>query len=357
MVFEHRNEDIPFIINYMNYWLEGETPSLIPEQYFNDPAIMTDFQLRKMEVHMKDFEDDYIPFLHPWFGIGVVPSAMGCEIDFVKNKDPAIRRVAIEHPEQIRELKRPDPYKDGLMPKVLKAIDYMRKETDLPVSVTDTQGPLSIALSICGVENLFSWMLLQPERAHELMELCTEVLIEWIGVQKNHAGQNIESGAWPHGIYLPEGSGGVWLSDDDCTQLPSDMYKEFVVPYNSRVLRAFGGGTIHFCGTAEHQLQNFLHTDGLTGINNFCMGNFKQVKKMQELFEDRIAIMICDFAPLDTEGYFKELSTVLRKKGTILASFIAPEFALGNDGYKLVSRDGNQTSRTVFRSILKHLKS
>jgi len=354
-VYEHRNGELPFIVNYMNYWIEGETPSLIPDHYFDDPSVMTDFQLRKMEAHMANFDDDYIPFLHPWFGIGVVPSGMGCEIEFVENGDPAIRKAAISHPDQIRELKKPDPYKDGLMPRVLGAIDHMREHTDLPVSVTDTQGPLNIALSLCGLENLFSWMLLHPDRAHELMELCTEALIDGVRVQKRHAGQEMESGAWPHGIYLPAGSGGVWLSDDDCTQLPADMYREFVVPYNSRVLKAFGGGTIHFCGTADHQLENFLATEGLTGINNFCMGNFRQVQQMQNLFEDRIVLMVCDFAPLDMDGYFKELFSFLRRKGNILASFVAPEFALGKGRYELVSRDGSETARTIYQSIMKHM--
>lgn len=41
------------------------------------------------------------------------------------------------------------------------------------------------------------------------------------------------------------------------------------------------------------------------GINNFCMGNFEQVAKMQELFEDKIALMVCDFAPLDFDKYKK----------------------------------------------------
>jgi uroporphyrinogen-III decarboxylase len=353
-VYEHRNSEMPFIVNYMNYWLEGENPSIIPANYFEDPAVMTDFQLRKIDYHMEHFSDDFIPFLHPWFGVGVVPSAMGCEIEFVINGDPAIRKAVISEPEQVKELEKPDPYSDGLMPRVLNAIDYMKDHTDLPVSVTDTQGPLNIALSICGVENLFTWMYMFPDTAHELMELSTDILIEWVRIQKQHAGQALDSGAWPHGIYLPEGSGGVWMSDDDCTQLPADLYREFVVPYNSRVLKAFGGGTIHFCGTADHQLENFMATDGLTGINNFCMGNFEQVKKMQELFEDRIALMVCDFAPRDIDGYFKDLFSVLRNKGNILANFVAPEFALDKGRYQLGSREGNVTSRIVYDQIQKY---
>ena len=106
------------------------------------------------------------------------------------------------------------------MPRVLKCIDYMNENSDLPVSFTDPQGPLNIALCLCGVENLFVWMYEEPEYVHEIMEFCTEAFIQWVKVQKKHAGQKYNNGAFPHGIILPEGFGGVWLSDDDCTVIP-----------------------------------------------------------------------------------------------------------------------------------------
>lgn len=161
---------------------------------------------------MEKFEDDFIPFLFPWYGTGVVPSALGCEVVFNKNQDPATGSPVIHDVSAISTLRRPDFYKDGLMPKVLNTIDFMRENTSLPVSVTDPQGPFNIALSICWVENLFIWMCTHASEVHQLMEFCTDLLIDWIKIQKEHAGQELNSGAWPHGIYLPEGFGGVWLA-------------------------------------------------------------------------------------------------------------------------------------------------
>jgi uroporphyrinogen-III decarboxylase len=258
-------------------------------------------------------------------------------------------------PEDIKNLKMPDPYKDGLMPKVLECIDYMKKNSDLPVAFTDCQGPFNIAISLCGPENLFVWMYEYPEAVHEIMDFCTEALIEWIKVQKKHAGQELNSGAFPHMITLPEGFGGVYLCDDDCTVVSPGLYKEFVVPYNSRVLKAFGGGTIHFCGTAIHQLENFLQTDGLTGINNFCMGDFKQIVKMQEMFNDKLALMVCDFTPLKIDSYYTELFSILKRKGTILASFVAPELALNEGKYEVISRKANEMTKTL-RDLFVRLK-
>lgn len=348
--------DLPIIFSDVNYWLSGDTPNLIPDDYFTNFKSMFDYQVSKIEGHLEKFDDDYIPLLFPWYGTGVIPSALGCDIVFQPKMDPSVKGTVIKEPQDIRKLSLPDPYKDGLMPRVLQCIDYMKQNSDLPVSFTDPQGPLNIALCLCGVENLFIWMFEYPEYVHEIMKFCTEAFIQWIKVQKKHAGQPLNSGAFPHGIILPEGFGGVWLSDDDCTIMSSELYKKFVVPYNSMVFKAFGGGTLHFCGTAEHQLDNFLNTEGLTGINNFCMGNFKQIDHMQKLFENKIAIMVCDFTPADIEVYYKELINRLKFKGTIMASFIAPEFALSNGKYETISRERDEIMATSYEVITRLIR-
>jgi len=349
--FEFRNESIPFIVNDVNYWLDGDDPDRIPVDYFQRPASMAEYQLRKIEHHLQVFDDAYIPFLHPWYGVGVVPTALGCQFRFPARGDPVLTSTVLKSPGDIGRVRKPDPHRDGLMPKVLETIDYMVENTPLPVCITDTQGPLNIALGLCGVENLYIWMCTEPEGAHRIMAFCTEVLIDWIKVQKEHARLETRRGAWPHGIWLPEGFGGVCLSDDDCTTLSPDLYAEFVVPYNSRVLREFGGGTIHFCGTAAHQIENFLRTDGLTGINNFCMGHFEQVRQMQEAFANRIALMICDFAPLDLDAYLRLLTTTVAAKGTIFAVFVPSEFALVNGTYAIMHRDAQQTASELYETL------
>jgi len=351
--FAFCNDKIPFIVNTMSFWLDGEDPSVIPDDYFTNPASMLDFQCRKIDWHLKNIDDDYIPFLHPWFGTVVVPSAVGGTVVYPPKLDPALKGSAISRPEQVYDLKPPDPYRDGLMPKVLEYIDYMKINSNLPICVTDTQGPLNIALSIAGVENLFIWFYTHPDEAHHLMDFSTNILIDWIKVQKKHAGIGLFDGAFPHGIKLPSEFGGVCLSDDDCTQLPADLYNEFVVPYNSRVLKAFGGGTIHFCGTSVHQIENLLLIEGLTGVNNFCMGNFTQIYKMQKLFADKkIFLMVCDFAPLHPESYYNDLFQDLKVPGTFIASFPAYSFALQNGKYEQTIRHPHEVAKEIY-GILK----
>jgi hypothetical protein len=139
--YEHRNDGVlPFQVSDVNYWLSGETPDLIPDDYFTDCETMMQYQVKKIERHMEQFDDDYIPFLFPWYGTGVLASGFGSEVLFQDKLDPAVEGTLIKTPEDISRLSLPDPYKDGLMPRVLETIRYFRDHSDLPISFTDPQG-------------------------------------------------------------------------------------------------------------------------------------------------------------------------------------------------------------------------
>jgi hypothetical protein len=347
----------PIVVQDANYSLAGEEPGTVPDDYFDEGAFASvlDHQGRKIVAHLEQFADQYIPFLFPWYGTGVVPSALGCDILFQPHEEPAVRGAIISRPEEIRKLVPPDAQRDGLMPRVLRCIDHLRANSDLPVSFTDCQGPFNIALNLVGLETICLWMYDCPTVVHELMDFCTTILIDWVKVQKRHAGQELESGAFPHFVALPKGHGGVWISDDDCTVMSPDLYRRFVVPYNSRVFRAFGGGTLHYCGTATHQFENFLATDGLNGINTWCMGDFDQVFRAQELFEGRIVLMLDDFAPLDIEGYYSRLLAGLRRRGVILTVFPAASLATVGHRTETHHRDPMQVGQDVWRVIHEQL--
>jgi len=350
-VYNHKKLDtIPFFICNTSYWLDGVAKDKYPIGYFDSAKIMTDYQLRKIEFHQTNYDDCYIPFLFPWYGTGVIPSALGCDITFVDGGDPAVSSHVINSPNQIKDLNKPDYYKDGLLPKVLNTIDYMVQNTDLPISFTDPQGPLNIAICLAGLENLFLWMYTNPNEVHDLMEFCTEVFIEWVKLQQKHIGNR--HSCFPHGIILPKEFGNVWIADDDCVVISSDMYKEFVVPYNSKIFRAFNGGTLHFCGSAKHQIENFLNTDYCVGINNFCMGDFEQLRMMQDIYKDKMVLMACDFTPSNVDDYYTKLLNTLDKQGTIIGTYYADNYALKYGKYEMINRNNEETLKAIY-DILK----
>lgn len=329
--WRHENHDRPAIIfSDVNYALCGQYD--IPDTYFQ-PEIMLNYQMKKIENHMQTIADDYVPVLHPWYGTTVVPSAMGVPVVQHRGEDPSLGRPILRGPEDILKLKRPDPYRDGQMPQVLACIDFMKNHTDVPVCVTDCQGPLNIALGLAGVENLFLWMYEEPEAVHALMQLCTDVLIEWVKIQKQHAGHTLEGEAYPHAIEMPQGYGGVAFSDDDVIAISGQMYRDFVVPYNQKLMEAFGGGSMHFCGSARHQMDTITGMSGLTAVNNFCMGDHDQIRLLQQKMQGRGAVMVCDFNAQDIDWHCRRLLKFADKpEGLVLGVFFAPRMVLLDSG-------------------------
>ncbi len=355
--FEFQNQTAPYLIYDVNYWLFGDLPRNIPLDYCDeDPSSMIGYQDERIEQHMKTYDDAYIPFLMPWYGTGVLASGFGVPIKFQDYMDPAVELPPINELAQLKDLRQPDPEKDGLMPRVLATIRTMRETTDLPVGVTDCQGPLTTALQIIGYDKMIYWMYDAPDKIHDLMQRVTDALIDWVRLQKLAAGQAIDDDAYVLGIKIPAGLGGVWISDDDNVIFGPDLYREFVVPYNSQVLKAFGGGCIHYCGNATQHVENYLQTEGLRGVHNLHLDNLDAAATMRAaLAEKRIVYMACDFNVSDDyiEDYYETLFRKLGSKGLIVAVYIAPAITLADGQYGAGDRDRVTTGKAIQRAIEK----
>ena len=356
--FLFENETAPYLIYDANYWLFGDVPEHIPIDYCDvDPTSMIRYQQEGIERHMANYDDAYIPFLMPWYGTGVLASGFGVNIKFQPCMDPAVDLPPISDVRQLDDLRPPNPEKDGLMPRVLNTIRVMRQRSDLPVGVTDCQGPLTTALQIIGYDKMIYWMHDYPEKIHELMQTMTDALINWVKVQKEVAGQRMEDAAYVLGIKIPEGYGGVWMSDDDCVIFGPELYREFVVPYNSQVLKAFGGGSIHYCGTATQHIENYLATEGLTCIQNLNLDNLDAAAKMRHaLAEKGIVYMTADFNVEDDyiDEYYRNVFAKMGTRGLIVAAYIAPAITLSRGQYGSGNRDPLETGKAIERAIHKY---
>ncbi len=351
--FEFKNKKAPVIINDCNYWTFGDHQSDIPEGYYgDDSSVSMDYQLEKIQKHYDYYTDDcYQGFLHPWFGTGVLASGFGTEIIFNYKSDPAVGMSKIQHIDELKKLKLPNPETDGIMPMVLRSLDHYKQHCDLPVGITDCQGPLTTALSIIGYENFCYWIYDHPKKMHEFMELVTEGLIQWVKFQKQRAGTPMDGCCYPLGVKVPDGFGGVWLSDDDSTIVSAEVFKEFVVPYNSKVLKAFGGGCIHYCGNSTQNIENYCNTDGLTSVNNLHLDNIEAAVKMKTALSKKgIAYMACDFVPSDErlESYYNELFAAMSDQtGLIVVSYVAPAVELDHGKYEPSERNQFELGKKV----------
>jgi uroporphyrinogen-III decarboxylase len=319
---------------------------------------MTRFQERTFYDQVKEIDDDFVPYLMPWFGTVVTASALGCQIDFIPKQDPAAnpRFYPVQTSEDIRNLEIPDPEKAGLMPKVLDFLRYMKANSFLPVGITDFQGPLTTCNQLMGYDKLIYLMYDHPNLMHELMDKVTETLIRWVKKQKEVIGEPLNYCIGDQQVYTGANAG-VWFSDDDAVLMSTDSYREFVVPYNSRILKEFGGGIIHYCGNATHHAQNFLNTEGLLGLNIYTLHNITTLAKLKAQVEGRLVLFACDFTPVDYQSYFDELLSGVSSRGLVICSQYSPVVGLLPGGkYDAIRRPLREGRRAVYAYLREALR-
>ena len=154
------------------------------------------------------------------------------------------------------------------------------------------------------------------------------------------------------------GHAGIWFSDDDAVLMSPATYREFVVPYNSRILTTFGGGCIHYCGNATHQAENFLATEGLRAINTYTLYHLQAFRALKAKLQGRIVLFACDFTALDYEDYFRELLDGLATDGLVILSQFTPRVALIKGGkYEPVSREVGAGKKQVSEFLQNYFRS
>jgi hypothetical protein len=231
----------------------------------------------------------------------------------------------------------------------------MKANSFLPVGITDFQGPLTTANQLMGYDKLIYLMYDRPDVMHELMDKVTETLIMWVKKQKEVIGEPLTECIGDQQVYTGKHAG-VWFSDDDAVLMSVKPYREFVVPYNSRILQAFGGGCVHYCGNATHHADNFLATKGLKALNIFNLYNIRSVAQLQQKLQDRIVLFVCDFTPVDYEAYFDEMLNTLSSRGIVICSQYSPVVGLLRGGkYDAIRRDLKSGRRAVYDYLRQRL--
>jgi 5-methyltetrahydrofolate--homocysteine methyltransferase len=343
--------DIPILVNTPAYFAFGSTNK--PSDYYSNPASMLAYQTHGYEEHLKRVNDDYVPYYMPWFGTGVLASGFGAKVKVPDDPadDPAVLEPLLKIPADVAHLRLPDPTRDGWMPRVLAAIDYAVAQDDLPVGLTDMQGPLATAGQLCGQAQLYQWMYTEPALVHDLMSLITEAFIAWAKVQKAHIGEPLE---WSYGLQGAYSPGcGVWESDDDLVLVNAHLYGEFEAPYVSRIFTAFGGGSLHFCGNGAHQIENFKSIEQLKVINISALGNFAEFNQLCESLSGQVTIQLQDASPAEPETYYPQLFNGMSDfRGLMLVTFVMDNVGMDNHGgYIPMVWDSFETANRIVKSV------
>lgn len=208
------------------------------------------------------------------YGTGIIPSMFGAEmftLDTELDTLPCTRPLP-DGEAGIRLLldRRDTDYTRGLAGKVFDfAAQYAEAVKDYPlirrhvhVYNPDLQGPFPLIDALWGGD-IYVALYDEEDLIHEAMDYMTEVFLGFIARWQSlfptyDAEHSVEWGLLHRGKVI--------IRNDAAMNISGQMYRQFVAPYDQRILDALGGG-IHFCGRGDHYIQPIGEMRNISCIN------------------------------------------------------------------------------------------
>lgn len=260
---------------------------------------------------ISDAKNSALPNVRSNYGTGIMSSLFGCEL-FIMDKEHNTLPTTIPlkgGADAIRLLldKGVPDLDNGLGSKVFEMGEYfvklMRDYPKISKYVTlyhpDTQGPLDICELVWGSE-LFIDLFDNPQLVHDFLNLITETYIAFMN-------------RWSEIVPFPKDysvhwsamhKGNIVIRDDSAMNLSPEMFGEFVMPYDSKLLERFGGGFIHFCGRGDHYIEQMCNMPGLYAVQ-LSQSHLNDMEKILRNTVDK-GIKMLIFSREHAEQYLKD---------------------------------------------------
>jgi uroporphyrinogen decarboxylase len=160
------------------------------------------------------------------YGMAIEPSALGSRVCFRHDQPPGIL-PALNRIEDAELLPAVDVRAEGFMALALQRYRTQKQrvfDAGFTIPVVAARGPLCTAAFLRGLNDFLMELVDKPDHVHRLLDLTTQLTIDWLAAQAEAVGDGIE---------------GILLLDDIPGLLSRSHYLEFAHPYLKRVFHAF----------------------------------------------------------------------------------------------------------------------
>jgi uroporphyrinogen decarboxylase len=160
------------------------------------------------------------------YGMAAEPSALGTKIKFWQENTPSEYHTLY----RIEDIDRFPEYEvenDAFMAMTLHRIKMQKQrifDAGHILPVVTSRGPLCTAGFVRSTTDFMMDLVENPEYAHKLIDLCTNLIIDWLKAQAKIMGDKVE---------------GIFILDDIVGFINEDHYKEFAHPYLKKICDAF----------------------------------------------------------------------------------------------------------------------
>ena len=226
--------------------------------------------------------EEYIARFKPDFTMCTFPDltaeaeACGCQIAMPDNALPSVVVHPIQTHDDMKNLRIPDPYKDGRLKVFIEATRLFSKRFTLPKTAASV-GPFTLSAELMGVDVITRKIIKDPPLVHEVMEYSLQV-VQRFNEELVKAGADV-----------------IGTAEPTCSLLSPKAFEKMVLPYLQRLTKSMPVPvTLHICGRANHLVELMCKT-GVTGISVDSPTDITKIK-------DRVppnVIILGNLAPVD----------------------------------------------------------
>lgn len=269
-------------VTFWPSWTFGHTPRDATE----NGDIQLEVNVRTIERSLRIIPDDYIPWARVWSGYMTLATMFGAEVHWSDDpaQPPGVGAPLVTEIDQVFRLGRPD-MGAGLMPENLRRLRQHAAALPPEVHLTgiDAGGPLNSCKDLVETNLLYTAFYDDPRAMHHLLDLVTDVQVEmYRAIVEAAGGLDRMTSIDFNTEWTPE-KYKAFVSDDVCATMGPELFREFGLPYNSRILRPWGSGLMHNCGPHPSRNLYLEHDPRLKGLHlayKYSHGDFPALREI-----------------------------------------------------------------------------
>lgn len=209
-------------------------------------------------------------------GVNAESEALGCVQEIYEDKSPAVVKPRVGHYEVLTDLQIPDFERTPIFQRQFNVVRALKRRLGSGIPIYgNVQCPFRSAVMLRGLNDLMLDLIGNPKGVHALLEFATSMAI-------SYGKKLVECGA---DILMPSNP----LASGNLISV--DHYKEFVYPYDKKMVAAFrtqGVKTLlHICG----KVQDRLHLIADTGYDGVSVDSIVDLRRAKEQVGERICLI------------------------------------------------------------------
>ncbi|HWR17483.1 MAG TPA: uroporphyrinogen decarboxylase family protein [Terriglobales bacterium] len=237
-----------------------------------------DLWFRSNLTIMHEFPE--VIFVPSWwmeFGMAAEPSILGAKIKFWPNTTPS-EEATLYRLEDIDKISKYEVEVDSYAALTLHHMSMVKQrilDAGYTLPMITARGPLCTAGFVRGTQKFMMDIRKDPAGAHRLIDLCTNVVIDWLKAQHKVLGDTVES---------------IFILDDIVGFINEEKYLEFAHPYLKRICDAFPKDWIKVYHNDAEVGACLNHLPDV-GFNVLNWGKQRNIREVKQRVGDRMCLM------------------------------------------------------------------